>query len=219
MYPLNHTPELLVGICGKAREGKGTAARLLTNWGFREYAYATPVKRMIDALLGDDAPGDDAKTEDIEWLGVDRRTLYQTLGTGWGRDMIHEDLWIAYLARRLERDRPRAVVVSDVRFPNEAEFIRSNGGLLLRIAMPEEESRAEREARIGADLEVGGIPGHESESFVDGISCHATLKNSGTVEALQAALFEHLLAYQDARRGGPDAGLFAGDPAFAAQGA
>jgi hypothetical protein len=52
-------------------------------------------------------------------LGVSPRHLMVTLGTEWGRDAVHPDLWVRIWAASL----PEAahVVAEDVRFPNEVE--------------------------------------------------------------------------------------------------
>lgn len=54
----------------------------------------------------------------------------QTLGTEWGRRCLGDDFWL----RVWEATRPFGpVVVDDVRFPNEAEFLRARGGRIYRI--------------------------------------------------------------------------------------
>jgi hypothetical protein len=42
-----------------------------------------------------------------------------TLGTEWGRDAVHPDLWVRLWAA--SGPRTSRVVVEDVRFPNEVE--------------------------------------------------------------------------------------------------
>jgi hypothetical protein len=85
----------------------------------------------------------------------------QTLGTEWGRQMIGEDLWLRAMATHLdecasENDR---IVISDVRFANEAEFIRSRGTLWHLI-------------RPGY-----GLAGHASESGFPALDCDVRLDN------------------------------------------
>ena len=59
----------------------------------------------------------------------------QTLGTEWGRDQVHPELWIRHAQRRLDNYRRVSVnvVVTDVRFPNEADWLRANGGELWHV--------------------------------------------------------------------------------------
>ena len=62
------------------------------------------------------------------------RYLMQTLGTEWGRRMISDDIWLRAWVKALGGH--RNVVVDDVRFPNEAELIRSLGGYIIQIDRP-----------------------------------------------------------------------------------
>lgn len=59
----------------------------------------------------------------------------QTVGTEWGHDMIHRDLWVKVVEqkiRQVRREGATGVVVSDVRFDNEADFIRDwHGGAVV----------------------------------------------------------------------------------------
>jgi hypothetical protein len=53
------------------------------------------------------------------------------MGTEAGRNVFHSDLWIHSLERKMEMY-PN-VVIADVRFPNEIDFIRSKGGFVVRV--------------------------------------------------------------------------------------
>lgn len=66
---------------------------------------------------------------DQRW-GLSPRQMMQKVGTDMVRQMWGEDFWIRNMDLRLcDGD----VVVSDVRFPNEAQYIRDRGGVLVRI--------------------------------------------------------------------------------------
>jgi hypothetical protein len=70
--------------------------------------------------------------------GCTVRHALQTLGTNWGRDMIHKDTW-TNAAMNEARDvmiRGYGVVFDDVRFDNEAEAILNAGGVIIRINRP-----------------------------------------------------------------------------------
>ena len=51
------------------------------------------------------------------------------------RNEFHDDIWIASLQKRLH-GRSGNVVVSDVRFPNEAAAISDAGGVIIRVERP-----------------------------------------------------------------------------------
>lgn len=134
----------LIGITGRARSGKSTLAHYLTQQhGFDELTFASPIKTMLEALL---MPFDvDArwfedqalKSTPIPGLGKTPRQLMQTLGTEWGRDRVHSDLWTMRAERMLAQVRESAfvpaVVFSDVRFSNEADWIHAQGGEIWHV--------------------------------------------------------------------------------------
>lgn len=119
----------VIGVTGKARSGKDTLSEhLYTRLGFdcNRAAFADPVKDMLRAIGIDDIEG--YKEEVHPLLGVTSRKMMQTLGTEWGREVIGEDTWI-----NLTKEKGKGkkfLVISDVRFENEANFVRENGILL-----------------------------------------------------------------------------------------
>lgn len=134
----------LIGLYSTApRSGKSTVADFL--WqarGYRVESFARPLKRMAETLILSlgvapeelDDYAANRKEETIPALGTSYRQLLQTLGTEWGRDMIHPDIWVrASLGRVSGRDH---VVFDDVRFPNEAEAILERGGQVWKIERP-----------------------------------------------------------------------------------
>ena len=119
----------VIGVTGKARSGKDTLSEhLYTRLGFdcNRAAFADPLKDMLRAIGIDDIEG--YKEEVHPLLGVTSRKMMQTLGTEWGREAIGEDTWI-----NLTKEKGKGkkfLVISDVRFENEANFVRENGILL-----------------------------------------------------------------------------------------
>lgn len=85
---------------------------------------------------------DDRKdTGVIPELGVTHRHMLQTIGTEWGRSLIHPDIWVKVLDKRIEdiyyftKSWP-LIVIDDVRFKNEFDFIKENGGAMVKIVRP-----------------------------------------------------------------------------------
>ena len=81
----------------------------------------------------------DLKETPIPGLGVSYRHLAQTLGTDWARAHFGAGFWVRTLATRVAGLRVqgrRLFVVSDVRFANEAEWIRGQGGEVWLIDRP-----------------------------------------------------------------------------------
>lgn len=128
-----------VGLIGKARVGKDTVAEhLVEQYGLMQYAFADPLKDMLEAVFGDKFRGGD-REQVIDWLGKSPRQLMQTLGTEWGRDCVHPDLWVLFAEQewlKVQARKAPGLVISDVRFKNEAEWIHQAGGLLIEISRP-----------------------------------------------------------------------------------
>lgn len=168
----------LIGLIGRARSGKDTVAEHLRDtYGMNSYAFADPLKDMLTGVFGDlFRSGDREKV--IEWLGKSPRQLMQSLGTQWGRDCVHPELW-TLLADQMWKDYltmgwggGAGVVISDVRFRNEAEWILRQGGLLISLS------------RDGATA----VADHVSEQNIPFDLANVSLENNGTVEELAAAV-------------------------------
>lgn len=120
---------MIIGIAGKKRSGKDTAAKVFERLGFTHDSFAAPMRRFVNDILGCELRDEDKESQ-IDWLdGMTPRKMLQTLGTEWGRQMIHPDLWVRALMRRA----PPMCVISDVRFENEAAAIRATGGVIVHI--------------------------------------------------------------------------------------
>jgi len=77
----------------------------------------------VDVSLLDDP---DYKESAVGSLGCTIRYLMQTLGTEWGRDMIHKDLWSTLLIKQLKQYKEEGVThvfIEDCRFLSELECL------------------------------------------------------------------------------------------------
>lgn len=167
----------LVGLCGYAGAGKDTVADYLVRaHGYKKLSFADPMRAMLGTLL--DVCGidrawltdRDKKELPVPGLGVSYREMAQTLGTEWGRG-LYEDFWLE-VARTTARNQPDAkFVVSDVRFPNEAKWLRDADGRLFYI------SRG-----------VPPVRKHVSEQHAETLG-GLTIFNNGTVAELEQHLY------------------------------
>jgi len=139
----------IVGLLGFINSGKGTVAtKLVENYNFRQDSFATSLKDACSMIF--DWPrhlleGD--TKESREWreivdhwwsekLGIQNfspRYALQIIGTDVLRNNFHQDLWFLTLENRIRKNPEKPVVISDVRFPNEIEFIKKHNGTLLKI--------------------------------------------------------------------------------------
>lgn len=129
---------MIVGFSGKKGSGKSTAAQALADHGFYVHSFAAPIKSMIRMFLGayglsesQIAAAEKNKEQAIDGIGLPYRHLCQTLGTEWGRVQVHPDAWVVCAAQAVSG--LDDVVFDDVRMENEADFIRSAGGLVVHI--------------------------------------------------------------------------------------
>lgn len=171
----------IIGLMGLAGAGKDTAAdHLEAVHGFARYAFADPMRTMLEAMLVD-AGLDYAymyepalKEQPIPGIGHSYRHLAQTLGTEWGRQQLGTDFWLNLAGLNLGL--PHApihdrIVITDVRFPNEAAWIQQHGGKVLRI-----------------QRNTAPVRSHISEQLMTEIEPWATVDNFGPVEHLHAQL-------------------------------
>lgn len=126
---------MIIGICGVARSGKSVSAAILQNkLGFKEHSFAAPIREFVWKLLDVDAATFETIKDKPHPLlsGKTPRYAMQTLGTEWGRDTISQTLWIDVCIHKA-KNHPGNVVISDVRFENEAAAIRNAGGIIIKI--------------------------------------------------------------------------------------
>ena len=171
----------LIGIAGRARSGKDTVANfIIAAIGGYRYSFADPIRAMLVPLGVDMSdPYWQARKEDvIPALGVSPRRMMQTLGTEWGRQLINPDLWIIMAHQRLLQNGP-GMVIPDVRFENEAAWIRKHGGWIIHVIRPEAKA----------------VEAHASEDGIEIQDTDAQILNSGTLEDLQLSVRKLLRVY------------------------
>ncbi len=142
MNPIQHNLPL-IGLMGPAGAGKDTAADfLLEQRPMIKRAYAKPLYDMINAFFAD--MNIRTQWENRVWkeavhpdLGLSPRHMLQQLGTEWGRGM-RPDFWLIPMQRAITRANAylRGVVISDVRFDDEAKLITESGGFLIYMDSP-----------------------------------------------------------------------------------
>ena len=144
-------PGLIIGISGRAGAGKSTLAQALSSSaGGRLVAFADSLRDVVEAAFGSRYETQEAKAaRDDFWaqrLGpkwADGRSILQRVGSDLFRAQVHPDFWVFHLERRLATMPPQPLIaVPDVRFDNEARWIRAQGGLVVRIARSDAAARA-----------------------------------------------------------------------------
>lgn len=141
----------IIGVSGRIGNGKDTVAEYLQSaYGFKNVKFARKLKDSVYILnpyvrvtglsvlarlgfenttfvrfqdLIDCVGEEDAKLEE------EVRRLYQVFGTDVGRVQYGEDFWV----EQMELPNDSNVVISDLRFDNEAEFVKSKGGSIWNV--------------------------------------------------------------------------------------
>lgn len=142
---------MIIGLVGFIGSGKGTVRDILVReHGYHGFAFADALKDAVSTiftwprgLLEGDSNASRAFRERVDpwWshkLGyeVTPRLILQKMGTEACRHGIADNIWIAALEKRIHGYDD--VVISDVRFPNEIDFVRSAGGVIVRVKRGEE---------------------------------------------------------------------------------
>jgi len=162
---------VVVGLVGRARSGKDTAARVLAP----EYTLkrmARPVKDACKALYGwsDEALESELKDFKNEFWGLTPRATMVHL-----THQIKEYMGQDFFTRRFfaEWDGRTPIVIPDVRYSNDVDEIHRRGGVTIRIIRP-------------------GVVLHEFENGIESLQTTWTVVNDGTVGELELKIKELL---------------------------
>jgi len=169
---------ILIGVTGKARSGKDSMAEYLrTNYRFASFAFADPIKEAASIIFNIPLKMFyDGDREDInQYWGISYREMLQKLGTESCRNVFRQDIWVKRAQLTLDgchREGYNNVIITDVRFEDEAKFIRINFGKVIHILRQE-----------AVDKVSEATAAHSSEA---GIALHEgdiTITNNDSIEA------------------------------------
>ncbi|MFJ9694935.1 hypothetical protein [Kitasatospora sp. NPDC101183] len=175
-----------IGIIGRARVGKDTAgAWLVRERGYERVAFADPLKDaalQLNPLLWEDpcSSSEIRLADSVDRYGweqaknnwVEVRRILQELGAA--VRAIDPEFWLRAalcLADEVNEKSARPVVITDVRYANEAAALRARGWHLLYVDRP-------------------GVPHlvHESEGALGPEDADYTIMNAGSVVDLESAV-------------------------------
>lgn len=121
----------IIGLAGPAGVGKDTVAmRLRLKYGYKSYAFAKPLKEALAVLGLKEPTSREVKEALIPGRSFSYRKAAQTLGTEWARS-LEKSFWLTLAEQNLQG--LAKVAITDVRFEDEAAWIRSSGGVIWRI--------------------------------------------------------------------------------------
>jgi len=203
----------IIGLTGRAQHGKDSVAQVLKDeYGFVRMSFAARLKELAE-LVDPIIPGYNDHTghyaligpgimeenfylsqvvADIGWEEAKKnpevRRFLQQLGTR-AREVLGADVWVDAIRPVVESLRTNGyrVVISDVRFPNEAAFIRELGGRVVLVDRPGFNS---------------GVPAdHPSEAQVRDLGHEVVILNHGTLADLRSGTKAALLLHGALDRG------------------
>ena len=131
-------PGLIIGIHGKIGSGKDTVAREIVKafpeYNFRRVSFGYNVKKIVSILTGIDMRtilSRKIKTFYLESWNMTVGEMFQQVGTNALRDVLNKDTWIFSLFNSIKDG--ENIIITDVRFLNEANSIINRGGFLIKI--------------------------------------------------------------------------------------
>jgi energy-coupling factor transporter ATP-binding protein EcfA2 len=161
---------MIIGICGRQGSGKDTIASLInkiTNNRFEVKRFSSKLKECAGILLGVPVElFEDRKFKEsyIPQYDMTVRELLQKFGTDLVRETVHPNLWIeSTLLGYTNQD----WIISDVRFINECDSIKSRGGVIVKAIRKTKHDN------------------HPSENEIDFITPDYEIDNNGSFFDLQ----------------------------------
>jgi hypothetical protein len=190
-----------VGFIGKARSGKDSAAGFLVRTrAYTRLAFADPLKELalkVDPVIPYDLPGFGGLNHVrlvtlVEHIGWERakdeypevRRLLQNMGQA--QREFDEDYWVNALRRKLNNAEAwnMPVVVTDVRYPNEAKMLRSRGFRLIRVVRPAPTTVPLTGLKPVSARFMSDTTAHASETALDDFEADQTIYNNSTLDEL-----------------------------------
>jgi hypothetical protein len=168
---------VVIGLSGKSGHGKDEvyriARRLLRGKRIEREAFDDLLKQQVAKAVGFEVDFVEAQKDFF-------RPLLQWWGTEFRRNLCGNDYWVNRMRRQLKQHSlSDYIFVTDVRFPNEAELIRENGGVVVRV------DRGDFIADENANK-------HATETVMDNYKFDEVIRNDGDLNQLEAAVKEFL---------------------------
>lgn len=195
-----------VALTGKMGSGKSSVGHILVQNGYVPVSFAAPLKEVVieaDPLVYcgtefdsgyercavgfhlSDIMADGTSFEECKRMYPEVRRSLQRIGQGVRK--IDPMYWVNHCRQTLDElsrhDRP--VVVTDVRYPNEAEMLRGRGFLITRIKR--------QSAAGGMTMDETRAALHDSETAMDSYPADLVINNDGDLNDLCRTVVDRIL--------------------------
>jgi hypothetical protein len=133
---------MLIAICGKSGSGKSSIAKILCEKdNFIEYTFASPLKKIAEifGFENEEIYGSQKnKLRKNNFWKESFRDFAQIFGTELCRKNLGDYLpgmkecWIRLCKKFLNENKDKNIIISDLRFPDEAKMLRDEGFIIFK---------------------------------------------------------------------------------------
>lgn len=190
----NFAPELslglplIIGVNGLAGAGKDTISNMVLlslqdnhRINGKTFAFADSLKKAASVIFNvalEDFYDRDVKEVKVPHWDMSPREMAQKLGTEACRRGIRDDIWIKSLESSIKTSETDIAFITDVRFDNEAEFVKSMGGIVVSIYRPDQ-----KHIETSGHASEGGISDHLVDFIIKNITGN-TFKAAGDLQSI-----------------------------------
>lgn len=175
----------LIGITGRAKSGKDTSAGIIREYFQNQnksvdiYSFASPLKKIardIFKFSDFELNTPDGKESHNNFWDITPRKFLQILGTDMFRNVFRDDVWLKCAELYLTDNMADVIIIPDVRFNNEAEFIKKYKGIIIQIYRSNWEN---------------DFSGHVSEQGIDDKYLNWSIYNNYSINELRDIIFRY----------------------------
>lgn len=170
---------MLIGLCGYARAGKDTVASCMA--GFKKLAFASALKREVQRMLDVSSEKGGSVVDDKD------KVKYRPLLVAWGaiKRAKKADYWIRKLATTYNRICAEDIVITDVRYKNEIDWIHEMNGIVIMVARPGYGPANDEEKKSFGEILESKTTGIDYTLVNDGSLSDIKLKAKALINKLQ----------------------------------
>jgi|TARA_B110000908_G_scaffold172527_1_gene240530 hypothetical protein len=196
---------MIIGICGLISCGKGTVGDILVeHHNFTKISFADKLKDGVATVFGWDRAmleGDTVESRDWRemqdnfWTKETGRTItprlvLQEFGTDCMRHGFDDSIWVSMVKQQIMKQPSKNYVIPDVRFPNEANMIKSIQGEVWRVRRGQDPVWL----RMYQDIGVEPKEVHESEWRWGAVDFNKVIHNDLGIEELKSQVKDYLVS-------------------------
>lgn len=156
----------LIGVSGKANIGKDHIASMMKCYGYFPFSFALHFK--MDMVGKKEVTYEEVMETKPQYI----RNMIQRKGTEEGRMVYGDDVWVdtvnSWLTYFSDNWHMNKFVIPDVRFKNEADYIKSKGGKVFRVVTEDRltgSKLTDEQKKHTSETSLDALP----DSYFDGV--------------------------------------------------